>query len=1421
MKRVSMKWLFVLMLGVGVPYVTDAPTAEAAVTTIIVESEADAYVQKGSGASQNYGDVGMLALRGDRHRDTFLRFDLSVINYPILSAELQLDVNSGDAASFTNIDFVSADTWGEGTITHNTRPSAGANIATGTMRDPNGPVVFDVTATAAAEQAGDGKLSMVVYSTLGGTDSYSFHSRETTSGYAPRLIITVDTAVSLLPDADAYVQQNSGASTNFGASDKLALRGDRYREAFIRFDLSGVSIPIGNVELRLDGGPPGANPATTAAFVADDSWNESTITHNTRPSTGADIAIGARISAGAPAAFNVTEQAVKERDGDGKLSMLLYSTLNDSTSYNFHSRESVSGIRPTLVIEPATATASLPADAVATVQSGSHTGTNFADTLVTKYNNKFGYIRYDLSGFSGEITSAKIRLAGNADMVSAAFVDDDSWNSATLTYANAPASGSYIAAGQYGSDGFIELDVTSRARAEQAGDGELSLKLFTTASDGNNYLFGAYPELLVTAIYKPEISSVTVEPEVRFTKPTIAIPLNGSVVSRFVSKVRDQNGGVMSDETVNWLIDGSPAGVSVNAAGQLIVTSAASSGMITLRAVSDTDDEIQGTLALSLRASQVNVKSHPYAFYDTSDLTGLRSKIGTSHFSDWYESMEEAADRYTSAELADIPEIYPWRTFTFTFQAPANAETARFSLQLRGTGSVAFDNAKLILIGQGYETISNAGFEAGTAAPFDWNSVSINGNPQFSWENNATLGRASEGTRMVSITNDGGDDSGGWETAVAVYVEPGQMYSLQIDINQNDLLEDGVYLIASFKDEFGADTGEELRSLRYNTTTPTKRSGLGLAENAMVYAMTDDEAYAERTWKLLAYTLEDMQYRMVNWLLTSQDPDQSSRAVHIGRALGGAAIAYDMIADSGVATAEEDNRIRSLFYWIADKLMDRSYYDYENDGDKRSNFNSDRAAGLGIFALVFPEYAYSEDYLEHALNQIEWQLEHVVGDDGGWPESIRYHQAVMDRWIALAKMLNRQGSVNLFSNVKFKKMFQFLIETQTPADMASVTAPGLSGYPAIGDHNWREAVHILGLGASEYKVADATFSKNMMYAWNRSGAVIRSYYSILSLVAIDASLPEEAPNLGSMKFEDMGYVLFRNNYGDKNKESFMAIVGGEPQLKSHQHSDRGSFSLYADSTPLSLDPGVSAYGTGVNPNWFQAAPSHNVVQFKDANGNYKDGPTSSAISDTHFSNELDYVRIDIPDKLATSYKRHIGFVKEPFEAYIIWDAIDSTNASRIRFHTLSTDHEIVGSRVTAEGYNNKDLEMTFLQQSIVSIAPSTGSLAVGYGQEEQEHFTVEESAGEHYLTVLYPKDRSEDGLTIAELAVNRSDARAYLVTDGDGKSFVFVVNGGIAQSIEIEIDNDLTEMRTAVTYFNTAGFTTVTGNAQSIHFFAI
>lgn len=165
--------------------------------------------------------------------------------------------------------------------------------------------------------------------------------------------VTVGEQVALNPAADAYVRDGVWDETNYGAATSLEVKKaepDLNRQAFLRFNLSGVSGTVVWAAVRLVPRSVSDTVENAVAFVADDSWGEAEINWANKP-----VASGGYASwvpeMGVTTEFMVTPLVQEALAGNKRLSLKIFSTTRTTNGLVIYgSSEDAAAYRPRLVI---------------------------------------------------------------------------------------------------------------------------------------------------------------------------------------------------------------------------------------------------------------------------------------------------------------------------------------------------------------------------------------------------------------------------------------------------------------------------------------------------------------------------------------------------------------------------------------------------------------------------------------------------------------------------------------------------------------------------------------------------------------------------------------------------------------------------------------------------------------------------------------------------------------------------------------------------------------------------------------------------------------------------------------------------------------------------------------------------------------
>jgi hypothetical protein len=305
--------------------------------------------------------------------------------------------------------------------------------------------------------------------------------------------------VAIGAEADTYVRGGQYADQNFGTETILVTKNDSpdyARQSYLRFDLSalqGQGQVIG-AQVQLVVTSTGQATVNAAAVVPDNSWDETALTWNTQPPADAAFATWTA-QAGQTVTFSVTAQVQDALARGGKLSLLVFSPQNAGSGgwVDYGSSRGGAAVRPQLVVFLAAPQVLAPV-ATAYVRGGQYGDQNFGtSTILTTKNDspdyeRQSYLRFDLSAVQGQVIGAEVRLVvtslGQPTLNAVAVVPDDTWDENGLTWNNQPSAGRAFATWTAQLGQVVTFPVTAEVLAALAGDGQLTLRLYSPRAVG-------------------------------------------------------------------------------------------------------------------------------------------------------------------------------------------------------------------------------------------------------------------------------------------------------------------------------------------------------------------------------------------------------------------------------------------------------------------------------------------------------------------------------------------------------------------------------------------------------------------------------------------------------------------------------------------------------------------------------------------------------------------------------------------------------------------------------------------------------------------------------------------------------------------------------------------------------------------------
>jgi hypothetical protein len=269
---------------------------------------------------------------------------------------------------------------------------------------------------------------------------------------------TQQPATTLAASGDGFVRGGTQAAVVFNGTDlqmKLNPSSDTLtRETYIKFNLAPVA-SVGTAKLRLYGNFASATSSNinVSAYGTSPSWNETTLTWNTKPAASTGALATTQVIDTTPRWYDwdvSSYVAAQKAAGATEVSFVLKSDAASDEYMTFASDEAAAN-KPQLAITQQSTALATTADSF--VRGGSLAGSNFGTStgLQVKLNTsddtltRETYLQYDLSTV-GAVNSAKIRLYGNfastasSNVNVSAYGTSASWTESGLTWNTKPAA---------------------------------------------------------------------------------------------------------------------------------------------------------------------------------------------------------------------------------------------------------------------------------------------------------------------------------------------------------------------------------------------------------------------------------------------------------------------------------------------------------------------------------------------------------------------------------------------------------------------------------------------------------------------------------------------------------------------------------------------------------------------------------------------------------------------------------------------------------------------------------------------------------------------------------------------------------------------------------------------------------------------
>ncbi|MBI3945904.1 MAG: heparinase II/III family protein [Armatimonadetes bacterium] len=328
---------------------------------------------------------------------------------------------------------------------------------------------------------------------------------------------------------------------------------------------------------------------------------------------------------------------------------------------------------------------------------------------------------------------------------------------------------------------------------------------------------------------------------------------------------------------------------------------------------------------------------------------------------------------------------------------------------------------------------------------------------------------------------------------------------------------------------------------------------------AIVYQLSGDDKYARSVGERLLASAERH---------PKGDMTRGGYGFTTGYALGNAASAYDLIADSDVLSPDDRGKIEAM--------LREGFAGMSQHGDVMG-VNNRGAVCLGAMATI-AVCLRDRELVEWTINGpygFNYHVHQGIGDDGLWIEGISYGYMALGAgragagYLSVAEAAYHAG-IDLYSHPRLKRLLNAPLEYAYP-DFT---------LPANGHCGYDES--LLGQQEARRYIKPWTRLRDPRYAWLVSeGLQVKDWLPLgghwEDLVHMagnpKAVFPAgQPPNLTTKLFPDIGHAMLHAGEGEKA----IAVLLDYGAFGSHGNPDKLSISLYAHERLLSPD-GITGY----------------------------------------------------------------------------------------------------------------------------------------------------------------------------------------------------------------------------------------------------
>jgi len=478
---------------------------------------------------------------------------------------------------------------------------------------------------------------------------------------------------------------------------------------------------------------------------------------------------------------------------------------------------------------------------------------------------------------------------------------------------------------------------------------------------------------------------------------------------------------------------------------------------------------------------------------------------------------------------------------------------------------------------------------------------------------------------------------------------------------------------------------------------------------------------------------------------------------------------YDWVHD--LLSDDERSAIQKQFLGRGRMTMER--FEKADYGVIGYDNHSGRLLGfLGEVCIVLAgECPEIEPWLDYILDTTVAMFPWWGGKDGGWAQGVSYSTTYCYLFYHFIYGLREASGVDFYKKPFFRNHGHWRMMCVPPNAHLVPFGDGRTNGAGSARSSWGLQRHLGRIYNNGLLVAHA----DQIQAMSEEPIVeSQGLFSPLSFLTPDQAFSDEdLPKSAATVFNDIGWMVYRANLVEPEKDVRFTMKSSPYGTVSHSHADQNSFVIEAFGEPLAIPSGLyELYSSAHHHGWTRQTRAHNAVTFDGAGQIVRSPEAVGSFPAFHTDERFTYTKGDASpayDERVQLATREVLVIDNTF--FVMIDRFKLTYEAMWTWHIhaakpITLDEE---NRTALLKYDRAAMDVFFCHRNDMRFRAWDGWDIMPYGHDTPD--SLPENAARYHLDASSAAPVEQDALlTVMFPRMAAADpAKISALLDGDGE----------------------------------------------------